>query len=60
VLKKRTQGEYESYLEGFRAGLKTAALRLETANDETSHICIIKALRELAELSVPLTAPTTE
>jgi hypothetical protein len=42
--------ELAAYTRGYQAGLETAAQRLETANDETSRICIIKAIRELKTL----------
>jgi len=56
MLNQRSKSEYKAYLEGIRAGLEMAAKRLETANDETSRICIINNLREMADLAVPLAA----
>lgn len=49
-LKQRSEGERKAYFEGVRAGLTMAAHRLETANDETRRICLIEALRDMADL----------
>lgn len=46
-LKRRTHSEKKAYFEGFNFGLEMAARRLEGANDETSRICLIEAIRQL-------------
>lgn len=46
-LRQRTKGESRAYFEGFNLAIELAARRFETANDETSNICIIAAIRAM-------------
>ena len=51
MLTWRTESERRAYFDGFKAGIETTAQRLEMAKDETSRDCIVKALRDMADLA---------
>ena len=48
-LMRRSDGETEAYFEGFNSAIEMVARRLEAANDETSRLCLIEAIRAMKQ-----------
>lgn len=59
-LKKRTHEEAKAYFEGFNLAIEIAARRLETANDETTRMCLIQAIRAMRQEPFRLVEPSRD
>lgn len=55
-MQPRSREAYEAYIEGFNYALELAARRMETANDETSRMCIVEAVRKMKQQLIPANA----